>query len=102
MSGCSHSNELQAVVGTAEERPEDLKNASPDRVVELDVRPIVAGGNKPCGAINDAIMQLIDGEILHIINSFQPGSLYQRLEQQGYNHWTEKDGENWHIWFYKP
>jgi len=101
MSGCSHANELQATIGTVEERPEILMNASSDRVVELDVRPIVAGGNKPCGAINGAIEQLNDGEILHIINSFQPGSLYQRLEQQGYNHWTERDGDDWHVWFYK-
>jgi len=101
MSGCSHSNELQAVIGTAEERPEILKTAPAEKMIELDVRYIVAGGNKPCGAIFDTIDRLKDGEILHIINSFQPGSLYQRLEQQGYNHWTERDGEDWHIWFYK-
>lgn len=101
MSGCSHANELQPAVGTSEERPEFLTNASPDRVVELDVRPLVAGGSKPCGAINLAIDQLHNGEILHIINSFQPGSLYQRMEQRGYDHWTESNGTDWHIWFYK-
>jgi uncharacterized protein (DUF2249 family) len=101
MNGCSHSNELQTTIGISDKRPDVLKKTSSDKVIELDVRPIVAGGSKPCGAINDAIMQLNDGEILHIINSFQPGSLYQRLEQQGYNHWTERDGEDWHVWFYK-
>jgi len=101
MAGCSHANEYQSLIGTAEERPDAIKNTSQERIVELDVRPIVAGGNKPCGAINNVIEQLNDGEILHIINSFQPGSLYQRLEQQGYNHWTEKDGADWHVWFYK-
>jgi uncharacterized protein (DUF2249 family) len=101
MSGCSHSHEIQATIGTANERPEILKTAPDEKVIELDVRPIAAGGSKPCGAINDAIMQLNDGEILHIINSFQPGSLYQRLERQGYSHWTEREGDDWHVWFYK-
>lgn len=101
MSGCSHASELQPTAGASQERPEILKNAQPDRVVRLDVRPIVAGGTKPCGAINDAAGELREGEILHIINSFQPGSLYQRMEQRGYDHWTESNGTDWHIWFYK-
>lgn len=101
MSGCSHSDDLQTIVGTKENRPEILKSASPVKIMELDVRPVVANGFKPCGIINDTIEQLTDGRILHIINSFQPGSLYHRMEQRGYNHWTEQEGNDWHIWFYK-
>jgi uncharacterized protein (DUF2249 family) len=102
MAGCSHAQDLQPQPGTADQRPEYIVKAPSDRVVRLDVRPIVAGGSKPCGAINEAIEVLGDGNILHIINSFQPGSLYQRLEGRGYKHWTEREGGDWHIFFFRP
>jgi uncharacterized protein (DUF2249 family) len=101
MAGCSHASELQPTVGSKHQRPDCINTASPDRIIQIDVRPIVANGDKPCGALNEAIGVLGEGEILHIINSFQPGSLYKRVETLGYSHWTEREGNTWHIWFYK-
>ena len=102
MSGCSHAIDDMVSLRPLEEKPEMLTDMPFDRVEILDVRSMVRMGHKPCSAITQAIEELPEGKALHLINSFQPGSLYRQLEEQGWNHWTEQHAEDeWHVWFYR-
>ncbi len=65
-----------------------------DAEIELDVREI---DGEPFGDIMAALEELPTGETLHLINSFEPVPLYDVLEQRGYTHQTEQDGDVWHV-----
>jgi uncharacterized protein (DUF2249 family) len=102
MSECSHAKENMVSIRPIGEKPGILTDIPMERVEILDVRPMVRTGHKPCSAIAQAIEDLPKGKILHLINSFQPGSLYRRLEEEGWNHWTEQHADDeWHVWFYR-
>lgn len=68
----------------------------------LDVRPILASGGTPCGAIEGAVSQLIPGQSLVVLVPFEPIPLYAKLGACGYGHDSERlpDG-TWRVEF-KP
>ncbi|GMU85746.1 MAG: hypothetical protein AMXMBFR48_09880 [Ignavibacteriales bacterium] len=81
--------------------PEFLKTVSPEKIKELDVRPILAGGQDPFAQIMGAVSSLSEGDVLHLINSFEPLPLYKVLGRQGFEHFTEQKGEEYHIYFWQ-
>jgi uncharacterized protein (DUF2249 family) len=64
----------------------------------LDVRPALAEGQDPFGAIMQAIGQLgVDQELL-LITPFEPTSLYTLLERHGLTHHAERAATNeWRV-----
>lgn len=68
----------------------------------LDVRPILASGGTPCGAIEEAVSGLIPGQSLVVLVPFEPVPLYAKLGACGYGHDTVRlpDG-TWRVEF-KP
>lgn len=86
---------------TQTDKPELLKNIGADKVQKLDVRPIIDTGKDPFLEIMGKVKSLIDGEVFHLINSFEPLPLYSVLQSKGYEHWTEKDGNVFNVFFYK-
>lgn len=71
-----------------------------DEVV-LDVRPVLAGGSDPLKVILQAVRELNNGQALHLVNSFEPMPLYSVLGDKGFDHFTRKVDETWHIWFFR-
>lgn len=65
-------------------RPEYLQNISPERLVNFDVRAMLAEGNDPLKAIQQKVKSLKPGEVLVIINTFEPVPLIKLLERQGF------------------
>lgn len=61
-----------------------------DKVVDLDVRPILAGGEDPFKKIMAKLKTLNDGETLRIINTFEPIPLLNILKTKGYEYETER------------
>ena len=83
-------------------KPEYLQNVQPDRLVNLDVRAILAGGNDPLKQIQQKVKSLRPGEVLVIVNNFEPVPLIKLLEKQGfesYVHFTNPDTIE--TYFYK-
>lgn len=68
----------------------------------LDTRPIFAGGDTPCKAIDDAVATLIPGQPLVLLVPFESVPLYAKLGNQGFKHQAKplSDG-TWQVEFRK-
>lgn len=82
-------------------KPEFLDNIKPNKILKLDVRPIIDSGKDPFMDIMAKAKELKDDEILLILNSFEPVPLYSVLGKKGFEHWTEKENGMFKIYFYK-
>lgn len=70
------------------------------RIVELDVRPLVAAGQPPLGPILAAVDQLEPGMAFRLIAPFEPAPLYQLLGRRGFSHEVRETGDGaWEITF---
>ncbi len=79
----------------AEGRPDWMNG----KMSELDVRNSIAKGVDPFGIIMKAVSDL-RGEILHLINVFEPVPLYSALGRKGFEHFSEQKDGVWHIYFF--
>jgi uncharacterized protein (DUF2249 family) len=59
-----------------------------ENVVDLDVRPILAGGVDPFEAIMEKLKTINDSDTLRIINTFEPIPLLNILKKKGYDFQT--------------
>jgi len=82
-------------------KPDYLKSLNEERIVSLDVRPILDSGKDPLQDILSKITELKNGDVLLIINSFEPIPLYSLLGKKGFAHWTEKVNGYFKVFFYR-
>ena len=67
----------------------------------LDVRPLLAAGEEPFGAIMAAKAQIKPGQTLLLIAPFPPEPLYALFEAEGYAvQAEEKSPGEWHVFFH--
>jgi uncharacterized protein (DUF2249 family) len=64
--------------------PGFLLSLKKDELITLDVRPVIATGQDPLNNILQKIKSLQPGQVLKIINSFEPVPLIQLLEKKGF------------------
>ena len=64
-----------------------------NNIVELDVRPILAGGVDPFEKIMETLKEIDDTDTLKIINTFEPVPLLNVLKSKGYEYKTERPVE---------
>lgn len=81
-------------------KPDALMNYSPEHEITLDVRPIIESGVDPFKDIMKAIKGLKPDNVFHLINTFDPVPLYSVLGSKGFEHWTEKTGDVYNVYFY--
>lgn len=81
-------------------KPQILVDTPPALIVDCDVREDIARGEDPFKKIIGAVKKLREGEILHLINIFEPVPLYGVLERRGLAHWSECVDGVWSIYFY--
>lgn len=68
--------------------------------VTLDVRQLLARGESPCGAIEDAAAQVDVGQSLVLLVPFEPVPLYAKLGRQGFEAQPEfLDDGTWRVTF---
>ncbi|MGV8856846.1 MAG: DUF2249 domain-containing protein [Devosia sp.] len=68
--------------------------------LECDVRPILAGGGDPFGAIMAAVSRLVAGQRLRLIASFRPEPLYKVMASKGFaSNSTPLDNGDWQVVF---
>lgn len=82
--------------------PDFMKKITADIIIELDVRPVIESGEDPLNTIVQKVKSLQKGDVLKIINSFEPTPLIHLLGKQGFESFTEViDAEIVHTYFYK-
>lgn len=82
-------------------RPAALDAIAPDKLVELDVREELRNGREPFSLIMAARQRLPQGGALAVRAIFEPVPLYKVMGKQGFEHYTERLGdEDWRVWFY--
>ncbi|MBS1490865.1 MAG: DUF2249 domain-containing protein [Bacteroidetes bacterium] len=64
------------------------------QITELDVRPVMEAGQDPFKIISEKIKQLEPGQVLKLINSFEPVPLIELLAKQGIESHVEFADEN--------
>ena len=79
---------------TLEVKPAFMQSISEKEIVELDVRPVIESGGDPFNIITGKIKQLKNGEVLRLVNSFEPVPLIQILSKQGFEYYVETINEN--------
>lgn len=64
--------------------PQFIKDVEAEHIVTLDVRSMLAGGTDPLKLIQHTVKELQPGQILKIVNTFEPTPLVKLLEKQGF------------------
>ncbi|HOZ86023.1 MAG TPA: DUF2249 domain-containing protein [Niabella sp.] len=98
------ANPTMAIEEAIEDQPmpEYLRSISQDSIVPFDVRQLLASGNDPLKEIQQKVKALNPGEVLLIINNFEPVPLIKLLEKQGFLSYVKHVSEDTiETWFYK-
>lgn len=72
-----------------------------DKFLQLDVRPIIDSGKDPFLEIMAKVKTLQNDEGLHLINSFEPFPLYSIMQNKGFKHRVNNEGNIVNVYFYK-
>lgn len=82
--------------------PPFLQAVPAERLVVLDVRPVLAGGKDPLNLIMQTVKGLKPGQVLKIVNTFEPTPLMGVLKKQGFDSYADVVKEKLvETWFYK-
>ncbi|NUQ24286.1 MAG: DUF2249 domain-containing protein [Saprospiraceae bacterium] len=82
--------------------PGFLTSIRPGEMEILDVRPVIEGGKDPFTLITGKIKDLKPGQVLQLINSFEPAPLINILSKQGFEYYVEHVDHNLvYTYFYK-
>lgn len=83
-------------------KPGYLQQLPPENLVNFDVRTMLAEGSDPLKAIQQKVKSLQPGQVLVIINNFEPVPLIKLLEKQGFMTYVDFiDPERIETYFYK-
>jgi len=82
--------------------PAFISSIDPKKILELDVRPIIENGKDPLSIIIEKTKKIQKGEVLKIINSFEPTPLMLLLKKQGFESYADVINESLvETYFYK-
>jgi uncharacterized protein (DUF2249 family) len=69
--------------------PDFIASLQPGEIAVLDVRPVLASGDDPLQIILEAIKAVQPGEVLKIVNTFEPIPLIALLKKQGFESYVD-------------
>lgn len=81
------------------ERPDWVKNSSLGDELFLDLRRYLRHGMEPLPEIMRILEEARPCQCLHLVGANEPVTLYAILEPMGYEHYAEKKGRFWDIYF---
>ena len=82
--------------------PAFFNSIKPEQITDFDVRPLIEQGNDPLTLIVDKVKSIQKGEVLKIINSFEPTPLILLLKKQGFESFVDTvDEQQVDTYFYK-
>jgi len=74
--------------------PAFISSFKKEQLIELDVRPVIASGNDPLNLIMEKVKRILPGQVLKIINTFEPTPLVLMLEKKGFETYVDKISDN--------
>ena len=80
----------QAVKESKKPVPAFITSIKKEQLIELDVRPVIAGGSDPLNIIMQKIKTVVPEQILKIINTFEPTPLILMLEKKGFEIYVDR------------
>jgi len=90
---------------TNEERPKlpaFFNTVKPEQISEFDARPVINADGDPLPLIIKKVKEIKTGNVLKIINSFEPTPLILLLKKQGFESYTDVINDNLvETYFYK-
>lgn len=82
--------------------PAFITSLKKENLIELDVRPIIASGSDPLNIIMEKVKTVQPGQVLKIINTFEPTPLILMLEKKGFETYVDAINDNLiETYFYK-
>jgi uncharacterized protein (DUF2249 family) len=81
-----HAKEVEA---KKKDLPQFVRHLKKEQVFELDVRPLIASGRDPLSLIMGKLNSIQAGQVLKIINGFEPTPLINMLEKRGYESFVD-------------
>lgn len=82
--------------------PAFVTSLTREQLVELDVRPVIASGSDPLHLILDKVKTVQPGQVLKIINTFEPTPLIAMLEKKGFETYVDALSSDWvETYFHK-
>jgi uncharacterized protein (DUF2249 family) len=101
--GFEIDNSIKTVEENQKPLPQFLQSLTKENIVELDVRPVIASGSDPFQIIMEKIKSLQQGQVLKIVNTFEPSPLIQLLGKKGFESYVDTISDNLiETYFYKP
>ena len=82
--------------------PDFIVSLKPEDIIGLDVRPVIDSGKDPLNLVIKKLQAIKTGQVLKIINSFEPLPLILLLEKKGFTSYTETINEqHTETYFYR-
>lgn len=73
-----------------------------EQIIELDVRPVISSGSDPLNIILEQVKAMEPGQVLKIINTFEPTPLILMLQKKGFETYVNMIDQNlFETYFYK-
>lgn len=86
-----------------EPMPDYIKQLADNKIIEFDVRKIIADGGDPLRPIQEKVKALKAGEALKVVTDFEPIPLIKVLERQGFMSYLNYiDADTIESYFYDP
>ncbi|MBE2290679.1 MAG: DUF2249 domain-containing protein [Chitinophagaceae bacterium] len=82
------------------EKPDRLKDLTPDKISELDVRPVIEMGGDPLNLILEKIKSLGPGMVLKLLNTFEPIPLILLLKKKHFHSYVEVIADNYVVTYF--
>lgn len=74
--------------------PSFITSLKKEQLIELDVRPVIASGSDPLNIIMEKVKTILPGQVLKIINTFEPTPLVLMLEKKGFETYVDNVSDN--------
>ncbi|MEO8821096.1 MAG: DUF2249 domain-containing protein [Ginsengibacter sp.] len=82
--------------------PAFFNSLKPEQITDFDVRPLINEGKDPLKLIVERVKSIPQGDVLKIINSFEPTPLISLLNKQGFESFVDTiDDQLVETYFYK-
>jgi hypothetical protein len=86
---------------TGTEKPDWVKNNNPETEMFLDLRRYLRHGLEPLPAIGNILKELRPCQVLRLATSQDPNFLDSVLAPMGFEHFAERKGKVWNVFFRK-
>lgn len=87
--GFEIDNSTEFIVEKKGKLPDFITSIRKKHIVDLDVRPVLSTGTDPLNMILEKIKTIQAGEVLKIINTFEPVPLIKLMEKKGFVTFTD-------------